>query len=415
MSRGYHRAAYFGHLEFPTDPVAVVGLLKGKSNFQAWHSTIQPILLSNPSSSELIIGSWAEPRCSTPCTADQQAAFDEDRRDWHTANTGTCRFIRATLAENVVPFVRQYNTAKTLFFNLVWLYGEDSGIDTQGGPPVPVNAHTMSAKRGRASLLAVLEAKRTLDYLPPVGVTFTLPSPTTPTSGCTVSSSSSNVNGAATRDHLKSLPSRIPEDPDAEHHLTLIRSFERTRISEPNSNSNSNSNSNPTLETIHEHEEPHPGKRIRISSGHAIGSCHSARDVLSERSISPLTLSDSTSGSDEDDYHRGYRHRQTPHSHLHLEDIGSTGITTTSHPHTHTQASSRGPKKRRASAEPDEEEGGEGEDGRRLRKASFASMLKAVRPGKARKRDTFSLSFPLRRLDANKGMGSAKGQWQGQG
>jgi hypothetical protein len=184
-----------------------------------------------------------------------------------------------------------------LFFNLVWLYGEDSGIDTQGGPPVPVNAHTMSAKRGRASLLAVLEAKRTLDYLPPVGVTFTLPSPTTRVSDCTVSSSPSSTDGATTRDHLKSLPSTIPEDQAAGDDSALIRSFERTRVSEPNPNSKSTSN--PNLETIHEHEEPHPGNRIRISSGHAIGSNHTARDVLSDRSISPLTLSDSTSESDE--------------------------------------------------------------------------------------------------------------------
>jgi hypothetical protein len=40
-------------------------------------------------------------------------------------------------------------------------------------------------------------------------------------------------------------------------------------------------------------------------------------------------------------------------------------------------------------------------------------MLNAVKPGKARKRDKFSLSFPLRRLDANKGMGSAKGKGKG--
>src|ERR1700742_4913657 len=102
MLRSYHRGAFFGNLEFPTDPVAVVGLLKGKSNFQPWHSAIQPILLSNPSSSELILGTWTEPHSPTSCTAEEQATFDQERREWHTANTGTCRFIRATLAENVV-------------------------------------------------------------------------------------------------------------------------------------------------------------------------------------------------------------------------------------------------------------------------------------------------------------------------
>ncbi|ETI27956.1 hypothetical protein G647_00405 [Cladophialophora carrionii CBS 160.54] len=441
MSRSYHRAAYFGHLEFPTDPVAVVGVLKGKSNFQTWHSAIQPILLSNASSSELIIGVWTEPRCPTPCTAEQQAAFDEGRRRWHTTNTGTCRFIRATLAENVVPFVRQYNTAKTLFFNLVWLYGEDSGIDTQGGPPVPVNAHTMSTKRGRASLLAVLEAKRTLDYLPPVGVTLTIPSPTTPTSVCTVSSSSSTTDGAATRDHLKSLPSTLREEPSPEHHLTLIRSFERACISD----SNSHSNQNPNLETIHEQdheqEEPHPGRRIRISSGHAIGSSltpgngHGDKDgsvdmqththtyVHSERSISPLTLSDSTSTSDEVsevvkwlpcfNYLPSLPTSQNANdrnlSRLHLEDIGSSSVSKTTTTSCNIQHSR--PKKRQASAELGPEDGGgegdEGEGEERRPKASIVSMFRAVKPGKARKWDKFSLSsFPLRRLDAN---GSQKG------
>ncbi|EXJ64036.1 hypothetical protein A1O7_00371 [Cladophialophora yegresii CBS 114405] len=444
MSPSYHRAAYFGHLGFPTDPVAAVGLLQGKSNFQAWHAAIQPILLATSSSYELIIGAWTEPRCPTPCTVEQQAKFDEHRRRWHTANTGTCRFIRATLAENVIPFVRQYNTAKTLFFNLVWLYGEDSGIDTQGGPPVPVNAHTMSAKRGRGSLLAVLEAKRTLDYLPLVGVTLTLPSPTTPTSDCTVSSPASGTD-----DHLNSLPSGIREDSTPEHALTLIRSFERAGISDSHTHSNSrpspHSEPNPNLETIHEqdhehgHEEPHPGRRIRISSGHATGSSltacnrdvdmHTHTHVLSERSISPLTLSDSTSGYDEDAYQNHYHnhhhcydshlrlhHHHASHnhnqSHLHLEDI-STSSTSRKDTTSHTAQASRH-MKRQASAElgagagdgDEAEDEGEADGEERPPKASITSIFKAVKVkpgnGKVRKRDKlFASSFPLRRLGAN--------------
>lgn len=283
MSSGHRRDAYFGNLKFPSDPVATVGFLNGKSNFSDWHSAVQSILLSNPYSSELILGKWAEPQPSASCTVEEQTAFNEQRREWHTANTGTCRFIRETLATNVIPFVRQYNNAKTLFFNLVWLYGDDAGIDTQGGPPVPVNAHTMSARRGRASLLAVLEAKRTLDYLPPAGVTFRLPSPTTPTSFNTVSSTSSSTDGASTRDQLKSLRPTVSPDAMSEHPASLIRDFEGTHIADPN------------LETIHEGEEPHPGRRIRISSGYAIGSSHRGRDLRSEGSISPFALSDPAS------------------------------------------------------------------------------------------------------------------------
>jgi len=243
--------------------------------------------LSNPYSSELILGTWTEPQFSGSCTAEEQTSFDEKRRDWHAANTGTCRFIRETLAANVIPFVRQYNSAKTLFFNLVWLYGEDAGIDAQGGPPAPVNPHTTSARKGRASLLAVLEAKRTLDYLPPVSVTFSLPSPTTLTSIQTVSSTTSSAGGASTRDQLRALRPTMSPGSVSEPPTTLIRDFERTHLSDPN------------LETIHESEEPHPGRRIRISSGYAISSGLRARDLRSEGSISPLTLSDSTSEYDE--------------------------------------------------------------------------------------------------------------------
>ncbi|KAJ9608302.1 hypothetical protein H2200_007290 [Cladophialophora chaetospira] len=362
MSSGHRRDTYFGNLKFPADPVASVGFLKGKSNFREWHSAIQSVLLSNPYSSELILGTWTEPQSSSSNTAEEQTLFDEQRREWHTANTGTCRFIRETLATNVIPFVRQYNTAKTLFFNLVWLYGEEAGIDTQGGPPVPVNAHTVNARRGRASLLAVLESKRTLDYLPPAGMTFKLPSPTTPTSIQTVSSTSSSRDGTSTRDQLKSLqPNVPPSESISEGTASLIRDFERTHIADPN------------LETIHESEEPHPGRRIRISSGYAIGSGHHARDPRSQGSISPFTLSDSASEYDEDE--------------LHLEDIDIENSDDAARL-----------QKRRASSDLEA----------RPQKASIMSILNAVKPGKSNKRDNFQLSFPLRRLNVDQGKGKAK-------
>lgn len=288
MWNGSGRDVYFGYLRFPADPAAAVGILKGKSNFGPWHSAIEPILLSNPHSSKLIIGTWAEPRLPPASTEEEQAQFDEERRQWHSANTATCRFIRATLAENVVPFVRQYNTAKPLFFNLVWLYGEDAGIDTQGGPPVPANAPTLNAKRGRTSLLAVLEAKRTLDYLPPVGVTLNLPSPpsTTASSQASSSSCSSGSSSVIVEDQRKSPQTLVPES-SQEQHTSLIRNFERTRIS-----------SDPNLETIHEHEEPHPGRRV--PSGYAIDfKFDRSKDKQPRGSTSPLTLSDRDSQNEE--------------------------------------------------------------------------------------------------------------------
>jgi hypothetical protein len=281
MLPGYRRGAYFGNLKLPADPAAAVGILKGKSDFRPWHSAIQSVLLSNPYSSELILGTWTEPRISATCTAEEQISLDEERREWHAANTGTCRFIRETLAANVIPFVRQYNSAKTLFFSLIWLYGEEAGIDTQGGPPAPINAKAMSAKTGRATLLAALDAQRTLDFLPPVGVTFRLPSPTTPTSTSTMSSSS-NTGEAAIRDIDSTMRSDSTAEPMPELHPSLIRNLERTCFA-----------SDRNLETIHENEEPHPGRRIRISSGYAVDVKNSMRDDLSQRSISSLSLSDS--------------------------------------------------------------------------------------------------------------------------
>lgn len=65
---------------------------------------------------------------------------------------------------NVIPHVRQHNTARGLWHNLLWLYSEEAGIDTQGGPPVPGNDGNMQGAGGgggggRAKLLAAMARK----------------------------------------------------------------------------------------------------------------------------------------------------------------------------------------------------------------------------------------------------------------
>jgi hypothetical protein len=151
--------SYFDSLSFP--PVFSIGPLVGKSSFQRWRSEIQPVLFSNPYSSRLIVGNWTEPGLlgGSRAGTDEGEEEDLDRRrcEWQTANTATCRFIRATLALNVAPFVRQHKTAKALYLNLVWLYGEDGGIDTQGGPS-PSEAGYGKLPKGRASRASLLAA-----------------------------------------------------------------------------------------------------------------------------------------------------------------------------------------------------------------------------------------------------------------
>lgn len=64
------------------------------------------------------------------------------------ANWTICLFIRSTLAMNVLPFVQQHATAKTLFEALTYLYGDAGGIELVGGPAVFGTLDT-ALRRGR--------------------------------------------------------------------------------------------------------------------------------------------------------------------------------------------------------------------------------------------------------------------------
>ncbi|OAL22016.1 hypothetical protein AYO22_07613 [Fonsecaea multimorphosa] len=360
MPPSYSRRAYFDELKFPD--VDTIEVLNGKSNFRQWHSDIQPVLLSNPYSSDLILGSWDEPQPPSSWTVEDQASFDEERREWHLANTATCRYIRATLAENVGPFVRQYATAKTLFFNLVWLYGEEAGIDSQGGPPVPVNAGTLNPKKGRAGLLAALEAKRTVDFLPLVcaslkpSVSTALAHETSQSDWEVPSISPSGTELPTT--HGKSTKWQPAGGPDftyaQAHDPTIGHLYDRSRIS-----------SNPSLETIQEHDEPHPGRQ----------------EIKSSR------LGNSDSGYDDDDEDQ---------DECHLEDMDVDNAC----------GRSTSPSKKRPAAGPDLDLDLEP----RPAKTSITSILKTVTANnsRARKRDRFTFSFPLRRLNPEKEKGKAK-------
>ncbi|KEF57648.1 uncharacterized protein A1O9_05566 [Exophiala aquamarina CBS 119918] len=150
--------------KFP--PANALYQLVGKSNFQLWLSAIKPYLFSNIESTGLILGGWTEPKPgptsrsqpTTPSTNERSTTSTSehwDRERWTAANTETCRFIRGTLAINVLPHVRQHHTAKALWHNLLWLYGEQAGIDTQGGPPVTVSGPFGSANsNGNGNLVA---------------------------------------------------------------------------------------------------------------------------------------------------------------------------------------------------------------------------------------------------------------------
>ncbi|KAI1611347.1 hypothetical protein EDD37DRAFT_440520 [Exophiala viscosa] len=272
--------AYFESLSFP--PMFSIPHLLGKSNFIAWRAFMEPILLKNTYSAKLILGEWNEPKAQVTA-GEMGAETDQARKDWQFANTATCRFIRATLALNVVPFVRQHSTAKALYLNLIWLYGEDGGIDTQGGPPVPSDVKSANPQRNRASLLAALESDR------PLGDLFgsnLLSSPSSyPSSNSSTTSllpkasTSSIAAGEGKRPDSQALPPKYLREITAQAPPppSRIHIYERTRISP-----------DPSLETIH--EEPHPGQRVSFGRGGSSGS--------KDRSVSPIS---SSGASDVDD------------------------------------------------------------------------------------------------------------------
>ncbi|KIW16194.1 hypothetical protein PV08_06245 [Exophiala spinifera] len=280
---------YFQSLSFP--PVSTIGQLLGKSNFKTWRSSIEPVLLRNPHSSKVILGEWSNPRALA-----SGAVSEQERDEWHMATMATCRFIRATLALNVAPFVRQHNTAKALYLNLIWLYGPEAGIDTQGGPAISPGATLMQQdlRRTREGLLAAMESKTPFGEItvparalyshphPPAAhaqcltanlgsglsttsLVLTAAATTTPTlseSATHVSRSDSQVLPAQVKPTTAVAPS-VPTPPP----LTVVHVYERMRVSP-----------DPSLQTIH--EEPHPGTRVSFSR---------AVDTTTDHDVSPVS------------------------------------------------------------------------------------------------------------------------------
>ncbi|KAK5257293.1 hypothetical protein LTR20_004275 [Exophiala xenobiotica] len=351
-ANGISAHSYFKSLSFP--PILSIDQLLGKSNFKSWRSSIEPVLLANPLSSKLILGDWPDPSSRDSRAASSvfasASAFDDpnptigvgvgggvaqkiereqqERTEWHRANTATCRFIRATLALNVAPFVRQHNTAKALYLNIIWLYGDEAGIDTQGGPPVPAGARPQNMQQmARAGLLAALESSSNSSMIMP------FPSQAAAATGGRLSLSlsqnavSSNNSSTSTLSMLAG-PASSPASasrsvldvsrPDSQvlpatqttplvivpPPPAVVHIYERTRQSP-----------DPSLDTIHEHEKPHPGRRV--SFGHRARSCTRSRsrnradagsgngsDSDNEgdtSTISPLSLSEMSVEDDDDD------------------------------------------------------------------------------------------------------------------
>ncbi|KAK6371261.1 hypothetical protein LTS17_008992 [Exophiala oligosperma] len=327
--------SYFQSLSFP--PISSIGQLLGKSNFKAWRSSIEPVLLGNPLSSRLILGGeWSDPRAAT---ASSHGVLSEQERDeWHAATVATCRFIRATLALNVAPFVRQHNTAKALYLNLVWLYGPEAGIDTQGGPTVSSPGALMQQqdpRRTRAGLLAAMESKTPLGEtminvpgrLPPPPSSYSHPhakaavrvrpqevanlgsslsttsllltnaATTTPSPSASASASASanvtdlirpdsQVLPVETKPHpvraiidaLPSVPFAPPPSPPSPP--AMVHVYERMRKSP-----------DPSLQTIH--EEPHPGTKVTFS--------RAVVATTTEQDVSPVSPGDNGRDDDVDD------------------------------------------------------------------------------------------------------------------
>ncbi|KAK7892830.1 hypothetical protein LTR67_007067 [Exophiala xenobiotica] len=343
-ANGISAHSYFKSLSFP--PILSIDQLLGKSNFKSWRSSIEPVLLANALSSKLILGDWPDPsprdsRAASSAFA-SASAFDnpnptigvgvgggvaqkieqeqQERTEWHRANAATSRFIRATLALNVAPFVRQHNTAKALYLNIIWLYGDEAGIDTQGGPPVPAGAHPQNMQqKARAGLLAALENSSSMIMpFPSQAAAATGGRLSLSLSQNAVSSNNSSTStlsmlagpasspASASRSVLdvsrpdsqvlpatQTTPLVIVPPPPAVVHI-----YERTRQSP-----------DPSLDTIHEHEEPHPGRRVsfghrtrtRTRSRADAGSGSGSDSEEDTSTISPLSLSEMSVEDDDDD------------------------------------------------------------------------------------------------------------------
>ena len=127
--------------------------LLGRSNYTIWKSSVVPTLNSDATATALLSGCYTEPVVCEPLDARcskkpglkfkskkkaKEAALEQSdaREKWESANLHVCRFIRGTLAMNVLPFVRRYSDAKALWDALEGLYGEANGIEMAGGPPI---------------------------------------------------------------------------------------------------------------------------------------------------------------------------------------------------------------------------------------------------------------------------------------
>jgi hypothetical protein len=138
-------------------------VLLGRSNYTVWHAAIHRILTSHPLTATLLSGSWTEPRARCPMSSPtasppnataptkttvemHQNAHSQALLAWDHANLALCRFIRGTLAMNVLPFVRRHAEAKALWDALAGLYGEANGIAMAGGPMV--NGNGIGAGQG---------------------------------------------------------------------------------------------------------------------------------------------------------------------------------------------------------------------------------------------------------------------------
>ena len=174
-----------------------VPTLLGKSNFGVWHASIDPILLSNEQAHSLVSGTWFEPRSppsssSLPTSPTSLVSITSSPSQTHAslytilhahslsrtsltthqaahrayehANLTVTRFIRGTLAINVIPFVRQHASAKGLYEQLIYLYGERAGIDMFGGPTM--NMALQSRRMTHPSISRISEEGDTSPILP---------------------------------------------------------------------------------------------------------------------------------------------------------------------------------------------------------------------------------------------------------